>query len=98
MVSEKVLRIVFIQTVRFDGDRAIRIQVLEAGGKSGGFAFADLLRRKLNLPLQVGEIDLIIIDDRQITDTCRGEIERRRTAQPARADNDNFRCKQRILS
>ena len=33
-----------------------------------------------------------------MTDTCRREIERRRTAQPARTDNDNLRRKQRVLS
>jgi hypothetical protein len=50
------------------------------------------------LPLQVGEVDLVGIDQRETADAGRGEVERCRATQPARADDQRVRGAQLLLS
>jgi hypothetical protein len=51
-----------------------------------------------NLPLQVGEVDLVGIGEGQLADAARGEVERRRAAQAAGADDQRGRCAKPLLA
>ena len=44
-----------------------------------------------DLPLQVAEVDDVEVDEAERADAGRGEIERRRRAEPARADAQHAR-------
>jgi hypothetical protein len=76
----------------------LRIQ----GGKRGarGFDFwrADGIRAVENLPLEVGEVDLVRIGDGQLADAARGEVERRGTTEAAGADDERMRGAQPLLA
>jgi hypothetical protein len=50
-----------------------------------------------DLPLQVGEIDVVMIAQRQAADARSGEVQRDRRAQPARADDQCMRREQPLL-
>jgi hypothetical protein len=59
---------------------------------------ADRVRAVEDLPLQVGEVDLVAIGDRQPADARRGEIERGGATETARADDQGMRRSQPLLS
>jgi len=48
--------------------------------------------------LQVREVHRIAVGDRESADTRCGEVERRRAAQPARADDERVRGAQFLLT
>lgn len=56
------------------------------------------LRAVKNLPLQVGEVDLVGIGDGQSADAACREIQRRRAAEAARADDQRVRGAQLLLA
>src|SRR5689334_7601533 len=51
----------------------------------------DPICRMRNLALEIGETDGVEIDDAELADAGRGEIEQDRAAEPARADNQHPR-------
>ena len=51
-----------------------------------------------NLPLQIGQVDCVVVAQRQIAHPACGEEQRRRTAQPARPDNQRTCMQQFLLS
>ena len=58
---------------------------------------ADVLRAVQDLPLEIGEIDDVAIDQADAADAGRGEIERDRRAEPAGADAEDARGLQPLL-
>jgi hypothetical protein len=62
------------------------------------FCFADRIRAEEDLPLQVGEVDLVRVGEGQLADAAGGEIERRGAAQAARADDQRVRRSQPLLA
>ena len=61
------------------------------------FRRADGIRAIENLPLQVGEVDLVRIGDGELADAARGKVERRGTTQAAGADDKRVRRAQPLL-
>jgi hypothetical protein len=59
---------------------------------------ADRVGAVEDLPLQVGEVDLVAVGDSQLADTRRSEIERGGAAEPARADYQRMCRSQPLLS
>jgi hypothetical protein len=51
-----------------------------------------------DLPLQVGEVDLVRIGEGELADAAGGEIERRGTAEAAGADDEGMRIAQPLLA
>ncbi len=47
--------------------------------------------------MQIGEVDLVRIGDRQFADAAGGEVERRRASEAARADDERMRRAQPLL-
>lgn len=62
------------------------------------FRRPDRIRAVEDLALQVGEVDLVRIGDRQLADAAGGEVERRRASQAARADDQRVRRAQPLLA
>src|SRR5204862_6770214 len=61
------------------------------------FGAADIGRRKQGLPLQIGEIDVVGVAQRQRADACCGEEVRRRVAETADADDERVRRGELVL-
>ncbi len=57
----------------------------------------DVGRPVQDLPVQIGERDLVVVDDGERPDAGAGEILQRRRAEPARADDENPRRLQLLL-
>jgi hypothetical protein len=92
-----------LQFVRFDSflqreNLYIRIQ----GGQSGACRFhfgrAHRIRAVKNLPLEVGEVDLVRIGEGEFADAAGGEVERRGATQAAGADDERVRRTQPLLA
>ena len=62
------------------------------------FAAADRSRHVQDLALQVGEVDRVCIDQGELADAGRGQIHRRRRAEPSGADDDRVRVEKTLLS
>jgi len=63
-----------------------------------GFLRADRFGAIEDLALQVGEVDLVRIGERQAADAGGGEVERGGAAEPARADQERARRAQLLLA
>jgi hypothetical protein len=75
----------------------LRIHRGERAARRFDLRLADRLRAVEDLPLQVGEIDLVAVGDGQAADAGSGEVERRRAAEAARADDQRVRRAQLLL-
>ena len=62
------------------------------------FLRADGIRAVENLPLQVGEVDLVGVGEGQAADAGGGEVERRGAAEAAGADDQRARRPQPLLA
>jgi hypothetical protein len=51
-----------------------------------------------DLALQVGEIDAVVVDQRDAPDPCATEVQPHRRAEPARADDQRARGEQPALA
>ena len=51
-----------------------------------------------DLPLQVAQVDFVVIADDQVTDTGRGQVHRHRGAEATEADDQHGRCEQAHLA
>ncbi len=58
---------------------------------------ADVLRAVDDLPLQIGVVDHVVVDQAQAADAGRGQIHRQRRAKAARADEQHRRRLQLLL-
>ena len=67
----------------------MRVQCLHGVGGGLGLGPADILGPVGDLALQVGERHRVEIDDADGAHACRGQVQDRRAAQPARADHQN---------
>ena len=79
-------------------DRDVRIERIERAARGVDLHRADSFTPVQDLPLEIGEVDLVGIDQREAADAGRGEVERCRTAQPARADDQRVGGAQLLLS
>jgi hypothetical protein len=77
---------------------------LHAGiqGRERGLGGLDLGRTDAagaveDLALQVGEVYFVRVDERELADAARGQVERRGAAQAARADDERVRIAQPLL-
>jgi len=50
------------------------------------------------LPLKVGDIDMIMVDQANVPNTCTGQVESRRAAQSASADDERMRLRDSLLA
>jgi hypothetical protein len=62
------------------------------------FRNADGVGAVKDLTLQVGEVDPVRVGDGQPADAARGEVERRRATEAARADDERVRSAQPLLA
>ena len=88
--------------IAFDAGRDIddldfRIDGVESGARGFDFAHPDRLGAVEDLALQVGEVDLVGVGQRQPPDPCGGEVERGRAAEAAGADDQRARRPQPFL-
>ena len=80
-----------IQTVQ------LLLEAADRGRRALHFRPADLGRTVDDLALQVRERDRVIVDDAERPDAGGGQIEQRRRAQPAGADDQHSRALERLL-
>ena len=78
-------------------DLYIRVQSGKGDARGCHFRRADGIRPVKNLSLQVGEVDLVGVGQRQPADAAGGEVEGRRAAQAAHADDQRMRRAQPLL-
>ncbi len=62
------------------------------------FELADIALCEHHLALQVGEVDAVVVDDAERSDTGGGEILQHRRAEPARSDHEHARGAQFLLA
>ena len=62
------------------------------------FGHADPLARVDHLALEVRQVDLVVVDDPERADAGRGQIQRRRRAEAARAEQQHLRVEQLLLA
>ena len=63
-----------------------------------GLRLADARQVVRDLALQVGEVDRVVVDQRDAADAGRAEVQRHRRAQPAGADDQRMRGQQALLA
>jgi hypothetical protein len=80
---------------RDDGD--VGIDGIQRRARRVDLYGADRLGAIEDLALQVGEVDLVGVDEREAPDAGRREIERRRAAEAAGADDQRVRRAQLLL-
>jgi hypothetical protein len=90
--NDLVLRDQLFDLIAFDAGRNLdnfdfRVDGVESRPCRLDFAHTDRVGAIENLPLQVGEIDLVGVGQRQPADARRGEIEGRRATEAAGADD-----------
>src|SRR6266849_5673834 len=76
----------------------MRIEPLDRVGGAFRLGAADIRRAVQHLALQIGEADMIVVDHRQLADPGGGEIEKRRRADAAGADDEDARGLQLLLA
>jgi hypothetical protein len=94
---DQALGIAVIQALNLYFDFNCRIKVLDRGLASADLINTDILRAKQNLPLKIGKIDHIWIDQDQASDPGSSQIKRRRRAQAAYAHQSHGRLCQSLL-
>jgi hypothetical protein len=72
-------------------DLDVRIEVADPVTRRFELGMPDVARAVEHLPLQVGDVDDVEIDEAERADSRRREIERGRRPQPARADEQHTR-------
>ena len=82
--------------VRLDGD--VRVEAGERAGGALGLGRADLGGGVQHLALQVGEADRVVVDDAEGADAGGGEVEERRAAEAAGADDEHAGGLQALLA
>jgi hypothetical protein len=90
--NDIVFREQLFDLIAFDARRDLddfnfRVDGVESRARRFDFPRADRVGAIEDLPLQVGEIDLVGVGQRQPADARRGEIEGRRAAEAAGADD-----------
>jgi len=75
----------------------IRVDGIECRTRRIDLDRADRIAAVEDLALQVGEVDGVGIGQRQPADARRGQVERRRAAEPARTDDQRARGAQLLL-
>ena len=78
--------------------RDVRVEAGERAGGALGLRPADLVGRVQDLALQVGEADPVVVDDGEGADAGGGEVEERRAAKAAGADNEHARGLEALLT
>jgi hypothetical protein len=79
-------------------DLDVGVDRLQRGARGFDLYSADVLRAIEDLALQVGEVDLVGVGDGEPADAGRGEVERSRAAEAARANDQGVRRSQPLLS
>ena len=79
-------------------DLDVGIQGLERLLRRGDLRLADAIGVVKDLPLQVGEVDHIGVDDAKRTDAGRGEVIRRRRSEATRSDEEHFAVQKLLLT
>ena len=79
-----------------DGD--LGVQAPERLRDGLGLRAADGFRGVGDLPLEVGYVHLVGVDDTDSADSRRGQIQRRRRTEPAGADDQHARVQELLLS
>ena len=69
----------------------------DGGGGALGLGPADAVRAVDHLALEVGDIDIVVVDDAERADPSGGEIEQDRRAEAARAHRQHARGQQLLL-
>jgi hypothetical protein len=75
----------------------LRVDRVQRAAGSVDLGRADRIGAVEDLALQVGEVDLVRIGDGQAPDARGSEVERRRAAEPSRADDQRARRAQPLL-
>ena len=78
-------------------DRNFGIDRVECSARGFSLRRADRLGAIEDLALQVGEVDLVGVGDRQAPKAGGGEVQRRGAAEAARADDQDARASQPLL-
>src|SRR5215468_7228628 len=86
VLSYDSLRVLAGQSTLVQFDVYVWVDVLQPVARRFKFAAADVFCSVKDLPLQIGKIDTVEIDQPKFSHTCCCQIERRRGAEPAGAD------------
>ena len=78
-------------------DRNFWIDRIKCRARGFSLRRADRLGAVEDLALQVGEVDFVRVRDRQAPKAGGGEVQRRRAAEAARADDEDARAPQPLL-
>jgi hypothetical protein len=90
---------IFFLKFRLQGKNLnLGIECAKRRARSLYFGYADGIRAVKNLPLQVGEVDLVRVGEGEFADAAGGEVERRRASQAAGADDERMRRAQPLLA
>jgi hypothetical protein len=63
-----------------------------------GLGLADARQVVCDLALQVGDVDRVVVDDRQVPDAGRAQVQRHRRAQATGSDHQRVRSEQPLLA
>ena len=94
----QVLELFAFQAGRDLEDLHLGVEPFQGEQRLIDLAIAHALGAVEDLPLQVGEVDAVRVGERDPADAGRGEIERRRAAQAAGADDERAPRAQPLLS
>jgi len=97
-VREQGLKFIRLDSLLQRDDLHVGIQCAERGLRSRHFLRADGIGAVENLPLQVGQVDLVGISQGKFADAAGGKVERRGTTQAACADDERVRRAQPLLA
>ena len=71
-----------------------RIELANPDLGSGGLGVADRSFREYRLTLEVGQVDVVIVDQRQLSDASAREVLQRRASDPADPHEHDVACRQ----
>jgi hypothetical protein len=79
-------------------DINVGVQRVQGDARCFHLRRANGIRAVENLPLQVGEVDLVRVGERQLADAACGQVDGRRAAKAAGADDQRVRGTQPLLA
>ena len=94
VVGDETLDVLLGQHLVVADDPHVRVEGADRGGRRFGLLDADPVGRMDDLALEVRLVDDVEVDDPDRADPRRGEVEGRRRAEAAGADEEHLRAEQ----
>jgi len=80
------------------GDNGLGIDACQRAACGVDLALADRIGEMHDLPLQIGQVDVIVVADREPAHAARRQIKRYRRAEAAGTDDQDMRVEQLLLA